>query len=280
MQQNAQIRRRAGFLLIPVLAATLLAGCGQSKDQADQKVDPKLVDAVVKQLVDSGKLDDAVDKSIQRFVAKQKKERSQAQAKRLEQLNENARKMPAPDPKTDHIKGNVNAPVSMIEYADFECPYCKRFHETPEKVLKKLGNKVNWIYRSMPLSFHGQAAILEAKAGECAARVGGNDTFWKYSSDLFKYTKTNGKGLGDNQTVFTLAKKYGIDNGKFKGCLTDPAIQKRIEATLKSASDLGISGTPTTIVRNNKTGQIQVVVGARPASQVEAAINKVMGDNG
>lgn len=275
MQLNIRTRQPIGLLLVSLLAAALLAGCGQTKEQTEN-VNPKLVDAVIQQLQDSGKLDDAVEESLHHLVEKRQEKQAEAQKKRLDALKQKASEMAAPDISKEHVLGNPDATVSMIEYSDFECPFCKRFHETPQEVQKKFGEQVNLIYRSMPLSFHGEAAVLEARAGECAARVGSNKVFWEYGNDLFKYSESNGKGLGDNQSIYTLASKYKLDKSKFKACLDDPATQKQIDDNLKSASDLGISGTPTTIVRNNKTGATEVVVGARSADQLEAAVNKVL----
>lgn len=276
MKHETSIFRRIGLLMAPIIAATLLAGCGASKAQAED-VDPQLVDAVIQQLQDSGKLDDAVKDSLRNLAMERQKQRAEAQQKRLEKLEKKASKLTISDLSKEHVLGNPDALVTMIEYSDFECPFCKRFHGTPQKVQEKFGDKVNLVYRSMPLSFHGHAAVLEARAGECAARLGGNEVFWKYSNDLFKYSQSNGKGLGEGETIYTLAAKYDLNKEKFKACLKDPAIEQRIKQNLETAGGLGITGTPTTIVRNNKTGATEVVVGARSVEHLTAAVNKVLG---
>lgn len=274
MKHKTPFSHPVGRLLVSILVFGSIAGCSQH-DASDDKPDPKLVDAVIEQLQDSGKLDTAVKNSIRHLLEERRQADAKAAKTHKQRLIEKAREMPAPDIHDEHVFGNPDAMVSMIEYADFECPFCKRFHGTPQQVQKQFGDKVNLIYRSMPLSSHGEAATLEARAGECVARLGGNDAFWKYSNDLFEYTDTNGRGLRKGQTIYSLAADQGIEKNKLKDCLTDPAIQARIDANLESARKLGITGTPTTIVRNNKSGAVEIVSGAAQAKQLEDAINKV-----
>lgn len=275
MKYKYPLRHPVGHLLVGLFALASLVGCGQSDKPAD-KASPQLVDAVIQQLQDSGKLDTAVKDSIRHLLEERQQADAKAAESRRAQMNAKLSKMPAPDPGKEHLLGNPSAAVSLIEYADFECPFCKRFHEVPQQVQQQFGDQVNLIYRSMPLSSHGEAAFLEARAGECAARIGGNDVFWKYSNDLFHYSQSNGKGLGDGQSVHTLAAKYKLDSNTFQACLDNPATGKILDHNLQTARDLDITGTPTTLVRNNKTGAVEVVNGAGSAAQLAAAIEKVL----
>ena len=85
----------------------------------------------------------------------------------------------------DHILGNLNAPVKLIEYSDLQCPFCGRFHPTMQRVVKEYGDQVAWVYRHFPLeSIHPNARPL-ANASECAANLGGNDSFWKFVDAVF-----------------------------------------------------------------------------------------------
>ena len=81
----------------------------------------------------------------------------------------------------DHIRGNPDAAVTIVEYADFECPFCKRFHFTMQQVVRDYDGKVAWVYRQFPLDQLHTKARKEAVASECAAEIGGNDAFWKYT---------------------------------------------------------------------------------------------------
>jgi protein-disulfide isomerase len=89
------------------------------------------------------------------------------------------------DPKTDHIRGNPNASVAVIEYSDYQCPFCKAVHPTYQKIMDTYGDDVMWVYRHYPLPFHPHAQKA-AEGGECAAELGGNDAFWKYTDQLFE----------------------------------------------------------------------------------------------
>jgi hypothetical protein len=83
---------------------------------------------------------------------------------------------------TDHISGNANATVTIIEYSDFECPYCKQFHPTLERIIKESNGNVKWIYRHYPLHQHSFSMLV---AAECVAKLKGEDAFWKYGDLLF-----------------------------------------------------------------------------------------------
>lgn len=82
----------------------------------------------------------------------------------------------------DHIQGNPNAPVKIIEYSDYECPYCKAFQPILEKVVTESNGNVAWIYRHWPIH---QNSLAKLEAAECIAKIKGNDAFWKYSDLLF-----------------------------------------------------------------------------------------------
>lgn len=94
----------------------------------------------------------------------------------------------------DHILGNPNAKVTIIEYSDYECPYCKQYHPTIEKIVKESEGSVNWIYRHFPLH---QNSIERLVAAECVAQIKGNDAFWKYTDLLFGLLKTANDSKSD-----------------------------------------------------------------------------------
>lgn len=88
----------------------------------------------------------------------------------------------------DHILGNPEAPIKIIEYSDFECPYCKVFHVTLNKIVTESNGNVSWVYRHWPLH---QNSFEKAVASECVAQIKGNEAFWKYSDLLFGLLKTS-----------------------------------------------------------------------------------------
>ena len=84
----------------------------------------------------------------------------------------------------DHLRGSADAPVTLIEYSDLECPYCKSFHPQVQQALEKYDGQLAWAYRHFPLDFHPSALPL-AEGSECAAQLGGNDKFWEYLDYVF-----------------------------------------------------------------------------------------------
>lgn len=85
----------------------------------------------------------------------------------------------------DRVLGSANAPVTIIEYSDLECPFCIRFHATQETLMKEYAGKIKWVHRHFPLDFHANAKPY-AYAAECAGEIGGNDAFWKMIDYIFK----------------------------------------------------------------------------------------------
>ncbi len=93
---------------------------------------------------------------------------------------------------TDHIYGKQNAEITIIEYSDYECPFCKRIHPTLKKIVDDSNGSVNWIYRHWPLHQH---SFEKLAAAECVAKIKGNDAFWKYSDLLFGLLKTGDESV-------------------------------------------------------------------------------------
>lgn len=172
------------------------------------------------------------------------------------------------DEKTDHIIGAKNAKVTLIEYSDLECPFCKRHFDTMNQVLKEYPNDVRLVFRHYPLSFH-QNAMKEAEATECANEVGGNDAFWKYHDKIFTETTSNGTGFALDRLV-PAAKEIGLDEKKFKTCLDSGKYIEKVNQQLQEGSSAGVQGTPGTFVNG------QLVEGAVPFSQFKASIDAAL----
>lgn len=174
----------------------------------------------------------------------------------------------------DHIKGNKNAQIAMIEYSDMECPFCKSFHPTVQQALDSYNGKVMWVYRHFPLSFHANAQ-KEAEASECANELGGNDAFWKYTDAVYARTTSNGTGFALDKLV-PLAKELGLNETKFKECLDSGKYTKTVADEQTGGQAAGISGTPGTILLNVKTGKTQLVSGAMPFASLKSSIDSML----
>ncbi len=115
----------------------------------------------------------------------------QALADKETKANPSLEKM-SPVTSADHIQGDINAPVKVVEYSDLECPFCKRFHTTMQQVMKEYGkDKVAWVFRQFPLSQLHSKSPKEAEATECVAELGGNDAFWKFVDLINEVTPSN-----------------------------------------------------------------------------------------
>ena len=212
-----------------------------------------------------------VAQGIQVFIEKQR----EAQRAPTDKAAKNLR--PVSD-ELDRIKGNPNAVISLIEYSDFECPYCKRFHATPQKILEEYGDKVNWVYRHFPLSFHNPGAQMQAEAAECAGELGGDPAFWKFTDKIYERTKAGGKGF-PLEGITPLAVEIGLNESAFTACYESRRHEAKVNKDLQEGSAAGVTGTPGNFLRNNKSGRVLVIHGAQPYNEVKAAIEQLLADD-
>ncbi len=147
----------------------------------------------------------------------------------------------------DHIRGNPDAPIKIVEYSDTECPFCKRFHETMKQVMDEYGDtgKVAWVYRHFPLDQLHSKARKEAEALECAGAQGGNDAFWKYADRVYEITPSNDRL--DPAELPKIAQYIGIDVPKFNECLSSGTYSEHVANDLEDAVATGGRGTPWSI---------------------------------
>ncbi|MBI2443021.1 MAG: DsbA family protein [Candidatus Levybacteria bacterium] len=173
----------------------------------------------------------------------------------------------------DHIRGNKNAKITLVEYSDLECPFCKRFHPTMQDLMKTYGDKIRWVYRHFPLSFH-QNAEKEAEATECIAELGGEDAFWTYVDKIFEKTTSNGTGFALDQ-LGSLAAEVGVNQSAFQSCLDGGKYAQLVKDQIADGSTGGVSGTPSTFLID-ANGKSQLIVGAQPIDAFKTEIDKML----
>lgn len=178
-----------------------------------------------------------------------------------------------PVTKDDYIRGSSNAKVTLVEYSDFECPFCKRFHPTMQQLMKEYDGKVKWVYRNFPLSFHANAQ-KEAEAALCAGDIGGSTAFWNYSDKIFERTTSNGTGFALTALV-PLATELGINETKFKNCLDNGKFAARVQQEAAGGSGAGVTGTPGTFIIG-KNNSVQLVPGAVPYEQLKTMVDAAL----
>ena len=171
---------------------------------------------------------------------------------------------------SDHLRGAKNAKVVLVEYSDFQCPYCKQFDTVMKQVMTNYGTKVAWVYRHFPLSFHANAQIA-AEASECASEQG---KFWEMADIMFSKGQSNGTGLAQAD-LETYAKNLGLNTSKFSSCLTTNKYASVVSADQATGSANGVNGTPGTILID-KNGKQQLISGAVPYAQLAAYIDAAL----
>lgn len=178
---------------------------------------------------------------------------------------------------SDHVFGNPVARVTIVEYSDFDCSYCKTFNETMRQIVANEGatGDVAWVLRHFPLIEIHPNALAHARAAECIAQVAGNDTFWKFEDILFRNQPVHPSQYG----IF--AKEVGVTDNAFAKCYADAAdpsstIEAKILADRQNALDMGAQGTPFSVII--VSGKPPVVMnGNYPYEEVKKLVDQALG---
>ncbi len=175
----------------------------------------------------------------------------------------------------DHILGNPNAELVIVEYSDTECPFCKNFHQTMRQLINEYGKdgKVAWVYRHMPIEQLHSKAIKEAEATECAASIGGKAKFWDYINTVFEVTPSN-DGL-DLAELPKIAAQLGIDKTAFEKCLSSGQHNAKIKESIAEASIAGAQGTPYSVIIS-KNGETYPIEGAYPYDALKSIVDGLL----
>lgn len=181
----------------------------------------------------------------------------------------------------DPVIGDKNAPVTIIEFSDYECPFCKRhFDDTLPQLIKEYVDKgkVKIAYRDLPLSFHDPMATKEAVAANCAREQGGDKKYFEFHDEIFKRTSSNGNGLNDDK-IQTIAKDLSLNVNKFTTCLSNKAMEDEVKKDVADGSSAGATGTPTFVIgKSTSDGKIDgdLVIGAQPFAAFQAIIDPLL----
>lgn len=168
----------------------------------------------------------------------------------------------------DHVRGNRYTKVTLIEFVDLQCPYCKTLHATLMQVMDDYGDDVNWVYRPFPLPFH-EHAMPAALAAECSFDQGGDFAFWQFIDFVFAHGADSSKLVG-------YAKELGWDHVAFKECIEDETYLDAIEREVARAEEAGVQGTPYVILVNNETGDMETIQGAKPYDEFTDVIDRLL----
>lgn len=232
----------------------------QAAQEAYFNANAKVADAEVKKFL----ADNASNPSLQRIPEDQREEQirryleGQSRGGLVRQIASEGRRsgklQPAislpVEPRVDvgidgnAVMGNPNAKVTIVEFADYQCPFCARMVPTLHEVLKKYDGKVNWVYRDFPLMEIHPQALPAAVAANCSGLQG---KYYEMHQKLFEKFKD----LGD-ELYLNLATEIGLDLEKFKTCLKDPAQQAEVLRDQQKGQEIGVQGTPAYFINGRR----------------------------
>jgi protein-disulfide isomerase len=162
---------------------------------------------------------------------------------------------------SDHIRGNKDAKITLVEFSDFQCPFCARFHNTMKQVMEKYPNDVRWVYKHFPLDSLHPYARKAAEAAECAGEQG---KFWEYADKLFE----NQRNI--NTTYFsTAAKELGLNTTQFESCLSSGKYASKVNNDYSQGRQAGVTGTPGSVMNG------ELIKGAVPFETIKAKIDSL-----
>ncbi len=179
-----------------------------------------------------------------------------------------------PVDQNDHILGNPNAPIVIVEYSDFDCPFCKRFHETMQQIMDTYGTsgKVAWVYRQFPLEQLHPSAPYIAAASECVAELGGNEAFWTFADLVFGEREINAQT--DTTRLPSYAKSAGVSETDFAACIEDGRTKALVEEDFNNGVNIGVRGTPYSIIL--VAGQQIPINGAQPYEKIAPQLDAII----
>ncbi len=160
------------------------------------------------------------------------------------------------------VKGPKDAPVTIYEFSDFECPYCKKAHSNYESILEKYKGDVKVVFKNYPLPMHSNAK----KAAKAAMAAQEQGKFWEMYDLLFE----NQKKLGQSELYTDLAEQIGLNVSKFKEDMKKDSYDERIQKEMSLGKKVGVKGTPGYFVGDQR------MIGAQPASKFESAIKDAL----
>ena len=171
----------------------------------------------------------------------------------------------------DHKFGNQNAKITIVEYSDMNCPFCRKFHPTMKQLIADYGDDVAWVYRHFP--FQGQNSTDAAVVSECIADSKGNDAFWKFVDSITAKADLGG-GLSP-EIIVAAAGEVGLSEAQVTACKADTKFQQIVTAQRDGGAATGVTGTPASIIVT-ADGPQEFVSGALPIEQLKTTVEKYL----
>jgi len=165
--------------------------------------------------------------------------------------------------KNDHVRGDFNAPITIVEFSDFECPFCEKHYPTLNKILGDYKGKVRLVYKHFPLSQIHPSAQKAAEASECASEQG---KFWEYHDKVFE-NQPSGLSV---EKLKQWARDLELNSSKFNNCLDSGKFAQKVTDNLQEGTTKGVNGTPATFING------QLISGAVPYDSIKQVIDNLL----
>jgi protein-disulfide isomerase len=175
----------------------------------------------------------------------------------------------------DHILGNPDAPVMLVEYSDLDCEYCKRSREVMEQIVAEYGadGKVAWTFRHFPIVDLHPDSGTHAEAAECVVSLGGPELFWRFAGALA--AQAPGASTFDPQGYGAVAESLGVDEGALSACLAEGRFEARVARDFENALVIGADAAPFFVVLIEGASPI-TVSGYLPYDQMKSLVERAL----
>jgi protein-disulfide isomerase len=248
--------------MILLAVALVMAAACTSKDDLKKmlKENPDIITEAIE--ANPTQFIDALNNAVKIAQEGEGKRREEEEKKALEESFNNP--LQAEIRADETFRGNKDAQITLVEYSDFECPFCSRGYNTVRELLKKYDGKIRFVYKHLPLSFHPQA--MPASQYYEAIRLQDPEKAWKFHDRIYEDQRKlqNGESF-----LKAIAKELKVDMARLAKDVKSEQVQKRIDADMAEAAKFGFQGTPGFLLNGVP------VKGAYPTSHFEGLIQEL-----
>jgi protein-disulfide isomerase len=245
-----------------LVAALLVVSACTSKDDLKKiiKENPEIITEAIE--ANPEKFIDALNNAVKVAQEGQGKKREEEEKKALEESYD--KPLQPQFASNEAFRGDSNAPITLVEYSDFECPFCSRGFNTVMELMEKYKGKIRFAYKHLPLSFHPQA--MPASQYFEAIKLQSAEKAWQFHDEIYK----NQRKLQNGEAFLKdIAKKLKVDMTKLAKDIKSDEVKKKIDADMAEAAKFGFQGTPGFLLNGIP------VKGAYPASHFDGLIDEL-----
>lgn len=171
------------------------------------------------------------------------------------------------------IYGESNARITLQEFGDIECPYCRRMHSGIKQVVDHSQGVINWEFKHFPLSGHNPVAAIESQAIECVKEAYDNRIAWIALERFMTDTKGNGKGLG---SIPEYVRSFGLNGSLISNCLASDNHKGKINQDYEDGRRIGVTAAPAIRIQDNQLGREYLLKGYKTSEQLLQAVQQIL----